>query len=238
MRILYLNKKLKRLKSAYKRIGFKNLLKKAIYARSEELMLEKDLSEEATISFKNKLKIQSIEKKHMDVLLKLYKQSGIYDGNPTSYISRYFKNNCKCFIATINNNFIGHIWWGNNKMSFEFDDPDFKFIRDEIELKDDDVYMWDFFIVSKERGSGISIELLSKVFLAIKKLGYNRIVGFVPVTEVFIPARWTYKLLGCKEIKRIVVRKFFTFLVFKGKRLYFNREGFNELCWNDDGTQA
>lgn len=239
MAFLDLNKKFELIKKAYKHNGLTKLLKKSIYVRTEELINEIDINAERRVSLKNELEIQSMEEKHMEDLLEIYKQADIYDDDPRDLISRYFKNNCKCFIATRNNNFIGHTWWGNNKMRFEFDSPDFRFIRDEIELKDDDAYMWDFFIVPKERSGGYAFEFMSKVLLALNKEGYNRVTGCVPLTPVFRSARWIYSLLGAKEVKRIVVRKIFAYmLVFKGKRLYFNKHGFHELCWTDDGTKA
>ena len=117
-----LNKKIEYIKRGYKHIGFRSLFKKAIYVRTEEIISEINLNDKINVEYKDRLEIQKIEKQDMKSLIDKYLQSGFYEDDPTNHIKKYFANGCKVYIATINQNLIGHLWWGNNQMSFEFDD--------------------------------------------------------------------------------------------------------------------
>ena len=223
-----INIKINHIKKGYKKIGLKLLFKKAFYQKTEEIFSEINLNNKINIAHKDVVEIHRMGKKDINILLEKYKQSCFYDHDPTNHIKTYFKNGCNCYIATVNRNIIGHIWWGDNQMRFEFNDPDLLFIRDEIKMKDEDVYMWDFYILPEKRPGGYAIEFFSKVIIDLKSLGYNRIIGFVPNIPSFRAAMWVYRLMGSKEIKRIIHRRILSCLVFKNNKLYFDK---NIIYW-------
>jgi len=201
-------------------MGLIKFLKHALYVRHEELLIEADLNKVKESSFKDALDILTIKKEQQDFLLECYRKSNTYELYHENRIKRYFASGCKCFIAMKKDKFIGHIWWGDNKMSFKYCDPALRYVGETFKLKNNVALAVDFFITPEERGSGTAVEFLSKVWITLNKFGYDRSFGLVqPHNRA---ARWTYKLLGCIDFKTIVVHRIFNYLVLIDKKLYLS----------------
>jgi len=216
----WMNSKFKQFKKSYNNVGFRKFIKHALYVRHEELLNAGYLDKQKVFSFKNSLQIVPIGKKDQDVLFEFHRKSKSCELYPKNRIDRYFASDCKCFIALRNNKFVGHMWWGNKKMSFKYCDPALRYVGETFELKDDDVLAVDFFIIPAERGSGTALEFLSKVWLALNTLGYNRCFGLVqPQNRA---ARWIYKLFGFTDLQRIAVHRIFNYFVLNNKKFYLS----------------
>jgi hypothetical protein len=124
-----------------------------------------------------------------------------------------------------NNEFIGHMWWGDREMRFARCDPSLRYVGETYELKDDDSLGVDLFIVPGERGSGTALEFFSKLSIALNDLGYNRHLGVVQPGNR--SARWLYKLFGSKDLQKIVVHRILNYLVLIGKKLYISPHHFS-----------
>jgi hypothetical protein len=227
-----LDKKYKDFKKVYKKIGFGKLLKRIIFQKGEEFLLKKDLNEESNFVHTNKLEIELFEEKSLQELIKFCKKDG---NNPENMFVKYLENDCKAFIAKQDGNIIGYIWWGNQNMTFYFNDPDFRYVGKIVSLKNDGVYAFDYYITPKYRGNSNAIEFLSKVFVNLRESGFNWVFGCVHVSN--IPARWIYKLMGFKEEIKIVARRFFLFFIFKNRDLFFDRNGHKSLFTVDEYNQ-
>jgi GNAT superfamily N-acetyltransferase len=202
----------------HRQFGFgKTLLKAAkviifiIYKQNVMLvLLEKDLNQKIQFSLNYKLEVQRIEEKHREVLQEFIKKhSDEEDIAPVDKINDYFANNYEGFIGLIQGEVIGYFWWVNNKI-VQKNHPDLTVFN--IRLKNDAVYGFDFVIIRQYRGSGNATEFLYKVHSALIQLGYNRIFGVVLPDN--IPAAWLYKLFGFKDVKKIISRRFFYFILF------------------------
>lgn len=220
MKLNWLNRKFKRLKKTYKTVGFKKFLKNLFYKKHEEILIGVDLNKRPEFSSKKDLKIQRIGIKDQNVLLDFYRTSNSSELYPISRIENCFASGGKCFIAMRKNKIIGHFWWGNNKMNFKYLDPASRNVGDTFGLKDDDALAIDFFIIPEERGQGTVLEFFPKVLIELNKLGYQRCFGLV------LPdnrgARWTYKLLGHIDFKRIVLHRILNYIVLIDKKIYFS----------------
>jgi hypothetical protein len=218
-----------KIKDTYKLLGFTKTLKKVltytikkiIYRKHIEILLEKDLHENMKLSLEYKLpEITSLERRHLGALEELNKRSDTNRKHLIRVFNDYIKNKSQCFILELKGNIIGYIWCVNNKCGIHSEIIDYKFYRNVLKLKDDEVYLFDALLDPQYRGHHNATEFFLKVFSALKKLGYNRAFGMVLTNN--LPARWTYKILGWKDIKKIVERRFFKVFVFKNKKVFLD----------------
>jgi len=177
-------------------------LKHFIYHSSQETLCQKDFSQIINIP-KFKLEIETVNESNRDTLTEFVVNN--YNKNMyRNWISYFYKNNYNGFVASLNRNIIGYIWWWANDKSTK-PPPEINFYN--IKLKKDDVYMFNFFIAPQYRGKGNAIEFMSMVFSELKKIGYNRTTGIVGSN--YLPARWTYRVVGYKDIRSVTKRNFF-----------------------------
>jgi GNAT superfamily N-acetyltransferase len=223
-----------KLKNTYKKIGLFRFIKRMIYYRHDDVIISfKKLNEDITTPFKDRIEIKGVERKELHILEELCKNR--YD---LQIFKEYFKNDCNCFIAKLNEKIIGYIWWGNKNMGSDFKDPEMRFLVNKItnNLKNDGICSFDFFVDPEYRGSGNANVFMQKALLALKELGYNTVNGWVNCHN--IPARWTYKLFEYKDIERLTVRRFFLFLLVIGGKLSFDSNGHKILYRADDGIMG
>jgi GNAT superfamily N-acetyltransferase len=206
-------------------IGLGRFLKRLIYSHRKEIVLETNLDQAARHISMRKLNVYSIERKHVPSLISLRTRSGI-GANDSSYGYEYLDHGCKGFLAEQNGEIIGYIWWGDIKSSFDFHPQSHGFLLKEIiVLGATDTYGFEFFIDSNYRSGGTAIEFFSKFLRALKELGYIRIYGCVHSDN--LAALWIYKVFHGKEVRRIAVRRFFLFFLFKNFKYFFD----NGLKW-------
>lgn len=198
------------------------LFKKAIYSYNEEIILVKDLGDLTRFSLKNRLQVESIEKKYLPTLEVLSKQVGYGGRDPLRKLNEYLDNSCNGLIAKLNGEIIGCIWWGDNKMKSNFSSIISRFYVKEIKLTLSETYGFNFLIAPQYRGSGHAIEFLTKFLSVLRDFGYKRTFGFVASDN--LPARWIYMLAGYKEIRKVKVHRILQFIVFRNKKIFFDKE--------------
>jgi len=221
MPFLYLTKSVRAIKKIKNLQELRRFLRKLLYSYQEEIILLKDLNDLTPFSLKDRLQMQSIEKKHLPSLGLIRKQADIGEKYPLKILNEYLDNNCKGFIAELKGEIIGYIWWGNDTMKSDVSDIAFKFYAKEIKLNATDAYGFDFFIDRQYRGNGHAIEFMTNFFSLLHSLGYERTFGYVASDN--LPARWIYELVGYKGIRKVKVRRFLQFIVFRDKRLFFDK---------------
>ena len=223
----YLQERFEKFEETYRRLGLKATLKKILYAlkrliymKHVEFLLEKDLHDEIKFSFEYTLpEITSMGERHLNAMGDLCKRSR-NKKYPLRVFDDYLRNNSQCFIIELKDKVIGYVWWVNTTWGSDSKILDSRFYRNELKLKEDEVYLFDALIDPQYRGGHNSLELFLKVFSALKKQGYKRAFGSVRPENT--PARWIYKLLGYDDIKKVVERRFFQLLVFKGGKIFFD----------------
>lgn len=219
----YLIRKINWIKKVYKRYGFITLFKKTIYQRHVDIIIsEKILSEIPLFKIKNRLEIVPIQKRHLDILNDFCMPYDLYERDPKIEFNEYFKNGCEGFLAKLNGNIIGYQWWGKNDTGTDFRDQNINYLS-KTKMKKEEVYLFDYFLNPKYRGGGNAIAFSLKVFSILKNIGYQRALGSVDADNR--PARWSYKITGCIEIKRVSVHRLFLFIVFRGMKLSLDGRG-------------
>lgn len=236
MALLRLNNIMKDINRIYKHLGCRKLLKKAICDRYDLIIFEGKTNEDMHWAHRTVLEIQAVGKQELYLLDEYYRESSVFQSNPMGWFKDNIDNDYTCLIARCKGTIIGYIWWCDFNVSSKFHDLDVKIIRDKIELKDDDVYCSDFFISPEYRRGGYANEFACKIKSALNKLGYNRIL-FV-VSDYIRPLRRFYRLLRFHEIKSIAARRLFIFIVVTDRTLFFDKNGWQELCRVDDFSKA
>lgn len=204
-------------------IGFRRFLKMLIYSQREEIMQVLDMNKVAYPISKCKLNVHSIERKHVPRLVLFRKQAKIYGIGPDVYLN----NGCQGFLAELEGEIIGYAWWGDYRSNYYFDPKGTEFYIKQIALAPTYAYSFDLFVAPEYRGNGNALEFSRKYILELKALGYERI--YVTVHKENIAARWIYKIVGGKDVKKIVVRRFLLFFLFKNSKYFFD-DGIKWLC--------
>ncbi|MFC1645687.1 hypothetical protein ACFL2Y_00715 [Candidatus Omnitrophota bacterium] len=169
-----------------------------------------------------KLKVQRVEKSHYGALKEFSNRCDAGSGRVCiARLNDYFENNYDGFIAFFEDEIIGYSWWVDNSTKTRRKTPDLTLFG--IELKDGDVYGFDFFIAPKFRGKHNSIEFMCKTNSIFRKLGYKRLFGYVDLNNT--SARWIYKLIGFKDAKKIIQHRFFYFVLVINKTIFFKTSG-------------
>jgi GNAT superfamily N-acetyltransferase len=227
-----IRKKIYQIKAIYHREGFREFITKVIYQQLPDLIiLKRDLNDKINL-VSDRMTIQCIEAHHFEDLAKLH--SDIHSKSFMIEFEEYQKNNCFGYMARIQGSIIGHIWWADHRMGYEFKDPDTMFMRRKLKLNRKDAYLFDYFIAPKSRGGGNSIEFLNKVLLSLRESGYTTIIGCVK--EHNFPAKWTYSILGFKNIQKVHIYRLFLFFVIRGDKLFFDFEGYDWLLKDENLT--
>lgn len=226
-RLIKVREKCHEINELVKIIGLSSFLKKLIYSRHEEILQEIDLNKVASFPSSCKLDVHNIQRQHIPRLALFRKQAGIGDADPAEGLEEYLDHGCKGFVAELEGEIIGYIWWGDYYTDFSFDPQKYEYYLKEARVTPADTYGFDFFIMPIHRGQGKSLAILSTYLLALRDLGYKKNYGYVRVNNT--AALWIYKIIGCKDIKRIVVRRFFLFFLFKNLRYFYDKNGLKWL---------
>jgi GNAT superfamily N-acetyltransferase len=101
------------------------------------------------------------------------------------------------FVARRGSGAVGYYWWVDSRIDAGHPHLD----RLGIDLADDDVYGFDFFLAEQHRGAGNAHQFLEHVETRLGALGYGTLWGYVRSDNT--PARWLYGVRGYAEAGRV-----------------------------------
>ncbi|MFC1708719.1 GNAT family N-acetyltransferase [Candidatus Omnitrophota bacterium] len=220
----YLNNKFKQTKHYCHRFGLKKSLIKVVRSAYSKIhrqiaciVLVKDLLEETNCPIDYKLKLQKIEKIHLDALIEFNSRYDWGTGRiSNAKINDYFEKNYEGFIAFFEGKIVGYLWWVDNSTKARKSYPHLTLFG--IELKDNDAYGFHYFLAPEFRGKHNATEFMCKVFFDLKDLGYKRFFGIAYTDN--ISARWLYRFLGFKDVKKIMDHRLFYFVLVVNKTIF------------------
>jgi hypothetical protein len=216
------SKKVHEIFSVIKKLGLKEIFKNMFYKERVEVVSMVFLDEKKNFSFENKLKIRSIERED-STILKEFTQKYHHHVAASVKVDTYLKNGYSGFLAFQGDTLIGYMWWVDNKIEPEKNHPEL--IRYDIKLENGDVYTTDLFIAPVFRVKNNSLEFSYRAYKELYKFGFKRAYGVVDLNNA--PARWTYKLLGCKETLRITSKRYFIFFLLVNRSLFLKTSRWN-----------
>jgi hypothetical protein len=197
MRLFHLLKKfILQIKTA----GLTNALKEIVFFNRTMIVVEKDLMHEHDIKLDDHLDIQIIDKVNKN-LIKTKFQTNIFD--------YYAQKGAKCLAIFNDKECLGYQWWTQ--------DNQFKDLKKlNLTLNDHEVYLFDFFVFPKYRGTNIPKMITQETFNHLASLGLKKIYGFYFGDN--IKALWWHRaVLKAKEIRKVKTHRFLFFEFIDGK---------------------
>ena len=226
MPIFHLKRRIQTIKSAFELHGLKwtikrftNYITDMVYVKETHILSEKNLNKEWKFKVENKLKLVDI--KPYEQLIRDFCEGYDYNRERLTLLTgHFFKNNYNGFVAFCEEEFVGYIWWiDKNNCKDGHMLPELT--RHKLTLKDDDAYLFNFYVVPNYRGGGTAVEFLHKVHTTLHEMGYNRIMGSVVATNT--PAKWIYKIIGAVDIHSIKFYRFFNKILIINGRIFVKR---------------
>lgn len=97
---------------------------------------------------------------------------------------------------------IGDIWFAQADQKCPQPHRDLEIFN--IELKPDEAYAFDLFVLKQERGKDLTTSFMTSALREIRARGVNTVYGCYMAKN--IPALWIHRLVGYKELPRVKVR--------------------------------
>jgi hypothetical protein len=206
-----------------KKLGFSSIkiLSSFVYSNWVELVLYKDITCMRNIEAQSGWWLTKLNVKNQQeftTFLKIYNP----DKSPR-IIENYIKNGYQAFLGYLDGNLIGYMWWHDNSVKSESQHPILK--RYEIELKNNEVYMFDYFIPPVYRGQGNASIFLMKIYLNLKNMGFDGVWGGVKGQN--LAARFIYQLHGWKVKSELELKEFFKLIMISNGKTYIRNFHFN-----------
>jgi GNAT superfamily N-acetyltransferase len=182
--------------------GFKGTLQRmgrsvlpALDSRVEKLVLVKTLDDALGRPFSDELRIQPLARDHFDALADL-NRGRCLTRKDRRFADRLAKG-YRGFVICSDGELAGYLWWIDKRI----DTAHPEVVRLGIELDDQDVYTFDYYLAERHRGRGNALAAFHQIECALKDLGYRRIWGYVLSDNR--PARWIYNVRGYQVIGQV-----------------------------------
>jgi len=121
----------------------------------------------------------------------------------------YLNNGYRAFCATSDGNIIADIWYTSPATDvYSLVHPHVKLFN--LELNENDVYMFDMFVTPEYRGDGFATEFMHRALCHMRDTGFVKSYGYFSTEN--ISALWTHRILGHKELNRFRMERFFVHL--------------------------
>jgi GNAT superfamily N-acetyltransferase len=186
--------------------GLCSAIKLTIYKCEEILPVEKDLNEI------KKVKCSFDESRYQ--IVELHQDNRASFPFTYAYKSRqqkvdgYLDNGFRAFTIIRDSEVVGDIWFATrDKARLDYIHPRLKWFG--IKLAQDEVFLFDLFVVPDERGKSITAYFFTKALETLRDRGYKKAYGDYVANN--IPAMWLHRTLGYRERPGVVLKRFFLF---------------------------
>ena len=142
------------------------------------------------LSANGDFRVERVREDHADDLVRLRMAQDSFNPGQAANIVDHIGRGYQGFVLRREEEVIGHFWWIDTRIA-----PKHPHLADyHIELADDDVYCFEYFIAPRHRGGGVAIDALQVMEAELRELGYKRAWGVVDADNT--PARWLYMMSG------------------------------------------
>ena len=184
-----------------KQEGLSSTIQKSIFSEKETVPAQKDLSEVKPM-------VKALEKDGLE-LLEISSEN--YDNLDLKYpvMSRYLKvrynveKGFGAYVLVKGRDVVGDVWFASKRDSeLSKIHPNPALLN--INLGDEDVYLFDLYVPPEGREKSPAVPLLGSALNALREKGYKNAYGFFVAD--YVPALWVHRMLGYKELPRVTVR--------------------------------
>lgn len=189
---------------------FLSALRHKVFSSAEAVPVRKDLSDLKPV----KTPVEHTNLELIEITPDNYKNHAFHFTHKSreTRVNVYLKKGYRCFGLSKEGQIIGHIWYVTNTSANDktINSTLKKFT---IKLENDDVYLFDMFMTSDERGKALTTYFLSRVLEELRDRGYKNAYGFYYMGN--IPALWVHRILGYKELPHYSIKKYFAYRIIK-----------------------
>jgi len=189
--------------------GLRRILR---YRSSEQIVSEVQLTERGRLSAPETLVLRPLRPEDRAAIEAFHHRHDV-DSDQRGRVTRYLARGYDGFLAFAHDELIGYLFWSDGGSRPAGRHPFVDLYG--LDLGEDGVYAFDFYIAPLHRGGGRAIEFFDRAQRALFSLGYRRACGFVDADKR--AARWTYSSLGYKPIRTVVKRQVWSIVLLNGK---------------------
>lgn len=192
----------------WKSEGPSSVMKKTCFMNKDIVPAEKNLSLLPVLKFSPK----TSELRFVDLDLDFFRETELKFALKHRHlrVSKNFKNGYRGFAVIKGGEIVGDIWYCTSEGAGpRFRHPDLEWLEwVGIKLGKSDVYLFEMFVKTQERGGGLVNFMLWSALNALRNRGFKRAYGYFAADN--IPALWVHRTLGYKELERIKISRVFT----------------------------
>lgn len=118
------------------------------------------------------------------------------------------ENGYKTYVLIKNNQVVADVWYATNTAAYSNPIRNY-LIWFGIDLKPDEVYLFDMYLSPDERGKGMAAFFMGSVLQSLKEKGIKKVYGYYDAKN--IPAMWVHRLLKYHELPRLKISKLLWF---------------------------
>lgn len=129
-------------------------------------------------------------------------------------VERCFRLGYRSFAMVRNGVVIGDLWYVTRATSRSSQlHPHLQWFG--IDLGEQEVYMFDMHVDTKERGNSLTTWFLTSVLFQLRDNGFDKSYGYFAAKNV--PALWVHRLIGYEEKSHFMVQRFLLFETARAK---------------------
>jgi GNAT superfamily N-acetyltransferase len=189
----------------WKSEGPSSVLKKVFFLNKEIIPAEKDLALLPSLKQSPKMADITFVEISPDTFNGL--RSTYASKNRHLRVSKNFNKGYRGFAIIKGEEIVGDIWYCTTEgTARKFRHPDLEWLEwVGIQIGEKDVYLFEMYVKTGERGGGLVNFMLWNALNALKEKGYKRAYGYCTADN--IPALWVHRTLGYKELERIKMHR-------------------------------
>ena len=106
------------------------------------------------------------------------------------------------FVLVKDGRVIGDLWFTQAREGAPYPHRDLELLG--IELASREAYAFDLFVSKQERGKDLTTSFMVRALKGLGNMGFTRVYGYYMAKN--IPALWIHRLIGYKELPRVMIR--------------------------------
>lgn len=160
-----------------------------LHKQERIFVLEKGLGDICVPVRRGVIRLEPVDERHVPALRELNRERGDKTGD--ARFAADLAAGCRGLVGFVGDELVSCYWWADGSMP---EHRDMRRLGLGIELRDGDVYGFDFYVHKGHRAGGAAADILYQVETALREQGFERLWGYVVADNRM--ARWMYDARG------------------------------------------
>jgi GNAT superfamily N-acetyltransferase len=228
-----MGERLVRVRRWWRRTAFRRLVsraRRAVYLKHDDMFVVAKVLEDGPPPVSGRpLRVQLASTQHAAAMAKVFVGHDGFDMTERELRDLFatrMSTGAQVLLGFDADQLFGFLWWADAG-SMERVEP-LPNVRYGIRLEPDDVYAFGLFVTPERRDAGLSTWFLTSAEAKLKRLGYNRLLGYILAANR--PARWLFAITGHDSVGPFSSDLLVSRLLRINRSIYLvTREGFRPL---------